>query len=401
MSGEPRVTRSRTRRKTVDESGSQLNSSKKKNGSFRKNSKSELDTSELVLWKSPWLVSKYSTLETIHILAEWCSLLVQHKKTLITVCLFLGSIAVAHNYPGPHQVHFQAIEKVLVWCGWWVGLGILSSVGLGTGLHTFLLYLGPHIAAVTLAAYECQSTDFPEPPYPDEIVCPDVKSVVSIWTILSKVRLEAFCWGAGTAIGELPPYFMARAARLSGSEPGEEEQEFLDLQEKFKNPESMTTVERWKYRVQWAVQTVGFPGILLCASVPNPLFDLAGITCGHFLVPFWTFFGATLIGKAVIKMHIQKLFVIFAFNADMTEYAIAFIHRIPVMGPKLEAPIRNLLIQQKEKLHKGSGDAPSGNILSAVFEKFVLIMVVYFIVSILHSLASSYKKRTYAKKVSK
>lgn len=46
----------------------------------------------------------------------------------------------------------------------------------------------------------------------------------------------------------------------------------------------------------------------LCISVsqiPNPLFDLAGITCGHFLIPFWTFFGATLIGKAVIKMHIQ------------------------------------------------------------------------------------------------
>lgn len=25
---------------------------------------------------------------------------------------------------------------------------------------------------------------------------------------------------------------------------------------------------------------VGFFGILACASVPNPLFDLAGITCG-------------------------------------------------------------------------------------------------------------------------
>jgi len=27
---------------------------------------------------------------------------------------------------------------------------------------------GPHIAAVTLAAFECVSVDFPEPPYPDE-----------------------------------------------------------------------------------------------------------------------------------------------------------------------------------------------------------------------------------------
>ena len=34
-------------------------------------------------------------------------------------------------------------------CLWWVGLGVLSSVGLGTGLHTFILYLGPHIAAVS------------------------------------------------------------------------------------------------------------------------------------------------------------------------------------------------------------------------------------------------------------
>ena len=34
--------------------------------------------------------------------------------------------------------------------------------------------------------------------------------------------------GAGTAIGELPPYFMARAARLSG-QMDEEEQELEEL----------------------------------------------------------------------------------------------------------------------------------------------------------------------------
>ena len=51
---------------------------------------------------------------------------------------------------------------------YWLGLGVLSSIGLGTGLHTFLLYLGPFIAKVTLAAYECNSLAFPAPPYPDE-----------------------------------------------------------------------------------------------------------------------------------------------------------------------------------------------------------------------------------------
>ena len=36
---------------------------------------------------------------------------------------------------------------------------------------------------------------------------------MSLWLIMSKIRLECFMWGAGTALGELPPYFMARAAR--------------------------------------------------------------------------------------------------------------------------------------------------------------------------------------------
>lgn len=34
-----------------------------------------------------------------------------------------------------------SFRKQFIWCAYWVGLGILSSVGLGTGLHTFVLYL--------------------------------------------------------------------------------------------------------------------------------------------------------------------------------------------------------------------------------------------------------------------
>ena len=60
------------------------------------------------------------------------------------------------------------VEQRVLWATYWVGLGVLSSVGLGTGLHTFLLYLGPFIASVTLAAFTCNSVNFPEPPYPQE-----------------------------------------------------------------------------------------------------------------------------------------------------------------------------------------------------------------------------------------
>merc|ERR1712226_1160133 len=158
--------------------------------------------------------------------------------------------------------------------------------------------------------------------------------------------------------------------------------------------------DRAKVGVEDLVKRVGFFGILACASIPNPLFDLAGITCGHFLVPFWTFFGATLIGKAVIKMHIQKLFIIFSFNETLIEAAVSQIHRLPWIGGKLEVPLRELLNKQKEKLHRKSETTTDQNpgVLGFIFEKLVMAMILYFLLSILNSLAQSYHKRLHKNK---
>ncbi|XP_053187631.1 vacuole membrane protein 1-like isoform X1 [Scomber japonicus] len=316
--------------------------------------------------------------------------------------------------------YVRYMEKKTLWCAYWVGLGILSSVGLGTGLHTFLLYLGPHIASVTLAAYECGTVDFPEPPYPDQIICPQqeatppgsdaehvgaggagveagsaaLQGTISLWTIISKVRLEACMWGAGTAIGELPPYFMARAARLSGADPDDEDyQQFEEILDQTQSTQDFAT--QAKVAVQRLIQKIGFFGILACASIPNPLFDLAGITCGHFLVPFWTFFGATLIGKAVIKMHIQKLFVIVTFSRHIVEQMVSLIGAVPLLGAALQKPFREYLEAQKAKLHHhtGEGIPTEENWLSWLFEKVVVIMVCFFVCSIVNSMAQSYAKR--------
>ncbi|XP_060799725.1 vacuole membrane protein 1 isoform X2 [Neoarius graeffei] len=216
---------------------------------------------------------------------------------------------------------------------------------------------------------------------------------------MSKVRLEACMWGAGTAIGELPPYFMARAARISGAEPDDEDyEEFEEMLEQAEHAQDFAT--RAKLAVQNIVQKVGFLGILACASMPNPLFDLAGITCGHFLIPFWTFFGATLIGKAVIKMHIQKLFVIITFSKHIVEQMVSLIGAIPGVGVSLQKPFSEYLEAQRAKLHHPAGDGtPAGeNWLSWVFEKVVLVMVCYFILSIINSMAQSYAKRQQQKK---
>jgi hypothetical protein len=37
-----------------------------------------------------------------------------------------------------------------------------------------------------------------------------------LWTVYQAVCLEAFLFGLGTAIGELPPYFVAKAASIAG-----------------------------------------------------------------------------------------------------------------------------------------------------------------------------------------
>ncbi|XP_065095144.1 vacuole membrane protein 1 [Ochlerotatus camptorhynchus] len=224
----------------------------------------------------------------------------------------------------------------------------------------------------------------------------------SMWAIMSKVRFEAFLWGAGTALGELPPYFMARASRLSGTDY----QEFDDLQElenRKMHGDKLKLFERGKLAMEKFVEKVGFLGILLCASIPNPLFDLAGITCGHFLVPFWTFFGATLIGKAVIKMHIQKIFVIIAFNENLVDKAVDFMALVPVIGKKLQEPFKTFLQNQKDRLHRGTTkvSTSSSNILQNLFEYFVIFMILFFVSSIINSLAQIYQKKLQSQKKNK
>ena len=123
----------------------------------------------LVLWRQPLTVVHYSVMEAVLTLGEWARLLATHTTALALVGGILACYTMLHLIPGGHTESLVHTEKYLVWCLWWVSLGILSSVGLGTGLHTFLLYLGPHIAAVTMAAYECGTTDFPQPPYPNDI----------------------------------------------------------------------------------------------------------------------------------------------------------------------------------------------------------------------------------------
>jgi hypothetical protein len=120
------------------------------------------------LWIHPILTIKYCVLEVTTLFQLYKRSFLNHKKTIGLITLILIGFFTLWYIPGKHQIYVELIRQNAFFVVYWVGLGVISSIGLGTGLHTFLLYLGPHIASVTLAAYECGSLDFPEPPYPNE-----------------------------------------------------------------------------------------------------------------------------------------------------------------------------------------------------------------------------------------
>lgn len=383
------------------------------------------EAAKIVLWRHPIRTIQYSVLEIIYLISHNFKRLASYRKTLVfSLFLFLCFLFI-YTTEGSHQPSVQLIESLFFWALYWLGLGIASSVGLGTGLHTFLLYLGPFIAQVTLAAYECGSIKFPRPPYPHEIVCPPTTTTISaslnpdndmitndnidigpisFWKIFWKVKLEAFFWGFGTALGELPPYFMARAAR-TGAIDSSDDDEFIEFEqlvisEETHDSTNLSLFERVRHLIYRLIKRIGFFGILLCASIPNPLFDLAGITCGYFLIPFWTFFLATIIGKALIKMSIQTVFIIFLFSEHHVERIIRWMKHIPYYGNLLQTPFKDWLSEQKSKMHRKPGEELAGHVantalLSKIFSWLVAGMIIYFIASIINSLAQRYYKRTW------
>lgn len=64
-----------------------------------------------------------------------------HKARIIFVLLLCAAGTYICHVPGIHQIYIQSWKVKSLRCLYWIGLGILSSIGLGTGLHTFILYL--------------------------------------------------------------------------------------------------------------------------------------------------------------------------------------------------------------------------------------------------------------------
>merc|ERR1712137_1345371 len=114
----------------------------------------------LSIWRSPLLTLRLF-FEVLAInLISWTRSTLRHPVTLFVVLPLIVVYTIGNQIDGPHQFFFSEFEFFVEYFVWWFGLGVLSSVGLGTGMHTGVLFLFPHIFKVCVVADQCDSLQF-------------------------------------------------------------------------------------------------------------------------------------------------------------------------------------------------------------------------------------------------
>lgn len=274
----------------------------------------------LTLFRSPIRTLGHFSV-VVHEFMLWLRQSYLTNSALILILLLVSGIYGASTVGSPEDFHNLAISagifhvKLVVW---WVGLGILSSVGLGSGMHSGLLYVFPHVYWVCQTAKACNNVDFnsfgdmwwDSSQSTQVFACtPTENGVVTYAQVFMKTLPIFILWGSGTAMGEIPPYALSLAAKLAG-EKNADMDEIADIRSK---TDPISRMQVWMLDF---MEYFGFWGIVAMAAWPNAAFDMCGIVCGHLLFSFWKFFGATLLGKGFIKAPGQCAFFTLLFYSQ-------------------------------------------------------------------------------------
>ena len=247
------------------------------------------------------------------------------------------------------------------YCLWWFVCGVLSTAGLGTGMQTGALFLFPHCARLATdwrrlgPASATARAPFASPgasEAPAARAAPAAASVlgglrrgaggVSLGAarggeaaaardaasfrarsrdgraaLALRAAVPGFFSGAGSAVGELVPFFLARAARRAGADPFaviEEEEAAADDEAPARRPRLPLLAARTRARLEAALADGAFWKIFVLAALPNPFFDLCGLVCGSLDVSLGTYFGACFAAKALVRTPLQTCAVALAVH---------------------------------------------------------------------------------------
>lgn len=321
-----------------------------------------------------------------------------------------------------HNAMFIEVERLVMYAVWWIGLGVLSSIGLGTGMHTGMLFLFPHILQVCVAANACGSLAFSTTrdvwfvSGADAFACDETVAAglpVTFWNLVFASLPAALLWGFGTAVGEVPPYWVSRAAALAGRR----DVEFENLTQK-KSSSSSSSSGSWlspsawvQWMQEWMInflQRYGFWGVFAMAAWPNAAFDLCGVACGHFGMPFWTFFSAVVLGKGVVKVFGQTCFftLLFAESDANIEALVALVERLipdsmepcqALLGPPdCHHRLHSFLMQTREKFRRGhhhDAATSSPSLVGTIWSWIIVVFMSYFVITMIEGLAQGRQAR--------
>ena len=320
---------------------------------------------DITWFKRPVSVVRLFLLALKDLGIEYGTYLLEHPYTRFVLLPAVVGWLWASEVEGAHRSQMAEITACVEFVVWWVTLGILSSVGLGSGMHTGILFLFPHIFKVTWTAemvcghadFDTRQNMFWRLPSAEWFACdsdPLTGGAADLWlSIYWKALPAAFFWGAGTAMGEIPPYWTAYAAKMSGETDDEEINEVNELSaHSGEVADPLTATKIWMVKF---MEKYGFWGVFIMSAWPNALFDLCGICCGSCLMPFWHFFTACWLGKACVKAPAQLVVLITLFSEHYREAYLtattAFVSRVPIVGAgfaeKLNAGVAKLLAKSK------------------------------------------------------
>ena len=324
--------------------------------------------SEVDLIKEPVLTL---SLTYNHLKRNFYTFLKSFKINKLDIYLYLAVLSL-YLYISSHIYIFEYINSIFYSILYWTTLGILSSIGLGFGLHTGVLILFPLIVNTCYIYDKCDGLNFDA--YHNE--CTDnfyilefinKRNIISVQLLLFiKLFIPIFFWGIGTALGDVPPYLFSRMDRLSRKKEFKltsiSDNSFLN----FINNITINLLLKYKF---WA--------ILSLSAWPNMFFDLCGIAAGHYLIPFKDFLIATIIGKAFIKAPSQGILVIYIFTSNSVQ---TLLNKLPMSEYTIE-----YLNNYKQNLQNNNNDA---SLVEIIWTILILILFSFLVKSTIELLAN-------------
>ena len=227
--------------------------------------------------------------ETIIRFSNICySHLLVYNKIIRSSTILLSLVVYLDFLFPPIQIITRTIYNYFIW----FLLGILSSIGFGTGMQTGALFVFPAI----INQYKNNNVYYEEINH-------------NIYYSYIQCIPMVLIWGIGTAFGELPPYLIAKKINYKDSKSLEKMYKMLgDNSDTLKNS-VRNSVEKFKSNKKYSYYTI------ICLSAwPNAMFDICGISAGLVKLKLNEFLIPTIIGKAFIKTPIQLAFILYSYG---------------------------------------------------------------------------------------